>query len=257
MRRAFGGEMPRKNALAWSVVLLAVALIFIAVFAASSRFMRGDKPQLIQTDGEYAEGIDVSDHNGEIDWQLVEESVDFAFIRAGYRGYGTGEIQKDDRLDENLSGAQAAGLKVGVYFYSQAVTVQEARLEAQFVLEAIEGYAVELPVFIDFEYAHGADGELTGRLYEAQLSSEESAKIINAFCSEIRLSGRHAGVYSSSSMLNLHIKSSALLPDIYIWVADYNRAVTYLVAYDILQYTKSGSCPGVNSKSVDKNYWFV
>lgn len=240
--------------------ITSAALILIAVLCAAAIFSsrpNTNKPVLFETGAEYVEGIDVSSHNGQVNWQSVANAVDFAIIRAGYRGYGTGAIVEDTELSRNLSEANDAGIPLGVYFYSQAVTPQEAREEAEFVLDLIKGYDVDLPVFIDYEYAHGSDGELTGRLYDAKLSAAAAADIINAFCKEITDSGRYAGVYSSSSMLTLHISTSGLAENLYIWVADYNETVTYPGAYDIWQYTKSGSCNGVNSRGVDRNYWFI
>lgn len=234
---------------------LTVVLIIIALFSADRT--PKDKPQFFNSDEKYVCGIDVSSHNGEIDWQAVSASADFAIIRAGYRGYGNGKLVADSRLEENLKGAEEAGLPAGVYFYSQAVTEGEAREEADFVLDLIDGYDVELPVFIDFEYAHGENGELTGRLFESGLTKTQASDIINAFCEKINRHGKYAGVYSSSSMLNFDIASSKIDENAYIWVADYNKAVTYLGSYDIWQYSKYGSCDGVNSKYVDVNYWFV
>lgn len=240
-------------------LISAVALIVIAALCAAILFSvrSAEKPNLFETNAEYVEGIDVSSHNGQVNWQSVANATDFAIIRVGYRGYGTGAIVEDSMFANNISAANDAGIPTGVYFYSQAVTPEEAREEADFVLDAIKKYDVDLPVFIDYEYAHGSEGELTGRLYDAKLSTSEAAKIINAFCEKITTSGRHAGVYSSSSMFNQHISTSQLKDDLYIWVADYNEAFSYLGAYDIWQYTKSGSCDGVNSKSVDMNYWFI
>ena len=160
-------------------------------------------------------------------------------------------------FEDNIKSANKAKIPAGVYFYSQALTPEEAVEEAKFVLDAIDGYNVDLPVFIDFEYAHGSDGELTGRLYEAKLSSAQSAEIINAFCKKIRDGGYYSGVYSSSSILNFSVKTSSLDDEIYVWVADYNKTVSYLGAYDIWQYSKKGQCDGVNSKYVDVNYWFT
>lgn len=237
-------------------VLLVIAVASAGILASHGRAVK-DKPALFETDEKYACGIDVSSHNGEIDWQTVSENVDFAIIRAGYRGYGNGKLVADSRVEENLENALKAGMKIGVYFYSQAITEGEAREEADFVLELIKGYDIALPVFIDFEYAHGEDGELTGRLFESGITKTQASEIINAFCSRINENGKYAGVYSSSSMLNFDIASSKLNDNAYIWVADYNKTVTYLGSYDIWQYNKHGSCPGVNSKYVDVNYWFV
>lgn len=241
-------------------VLTTFVLVIIAVLCAVAVISArpgADKPVLFETDSEYVEGIDVSSHNGQVNWQSVANDADFAIIRAGYRGYGTGAIVEDTEFSRNLSEANDAGIPVGVYFYSQAITADEAEEEAEFVLDLIKGHNIDLPVFIDYEYAHGNSGELTGRLYDADLSSSAAAEVINAFCERITKSGRYAGVYSSSSMLTLHINTSGLADNLYIWVADYNETVTYPGAYDIWQYTKSGSCDGVFSRSVDMNYWFI
>lgn len=248
-------NIAKSKAAVTSAVLLIIAVLAAAIIIANRP--NDQKPVLFETNAEYVDGIDVSSHNGAVDWKTVAGSVDFAIIRAGYRGYSTGEIVADPAFNDNIEAANSADIPVGVYFYSQAVTPDEARQEARFVRDLIKGHDVELPVFIDFEYAHSSSGGLTGRLYEAELSADEAAEIIGAFCSEAARGGNHAGVYSSSSMLNTQVNTSKLDSSLYIWVADYNEAVSYLGAYDIWQYTKSGSCEGVNSKSVDLNYWFI
>lgn len=239
-----------------SLFALLVIAAAIIITLASNR-APADKPALFETEAEYVSGIDISSHNGEIEWDKVAENTDFAIIRAGYRGYGSGEIAEDKLFKENIKAAEKENIPIGVYFYSQAITEAEAQEEADFVLQALKKYDIALPVFIDFEYAHDENGELTGRLYTADLSKKEAANIINAFCSRINEGGKYAGVYSSSSIFNFNIASSHINKNAYIWVADYNEAVTYLGKYDIWQYTKHGSCAGVNSKYVDANYWFI
>ena len=101
-----------------------------------------------------ARGIDVSEHQMEIDWAAVaEDDVDFAIIRAGYRGYSQGGLFEDAWFRQNIEGARAAGLDIGIYFFSQAVSTEEAIEEAQFLLGLLEEYpgAVSLPVFYDWE----------------------------------------------------------------------------------------------------------
>ena len=215
------------------------------------------KSDFFNSNEKFVSGIDVSQHNGEIEWDKVSKDTDFAIIRAGYRGYGNGDIVEDSRARENLKNATKEDIHTGVYFYSQATTPEEAKEEAEFVLDLIKPYDVDLPVFIDFEYPYDADGKHTGRLYNAELSGKEAADIINAFCRKIIAEGYSAGVYSSSSVYNFDIKTAAVDKDVFIWVADYNSAVTYLGRYDIWQYTKSGSCDGVNSKYVDRNRWYL
>ena len=98
-------------------------------------------------------GVDVSAHQGEIDWQKVADSgVDFAIIRAGYRGYGQeGKLLQDENFEQNIRGALNAGLDVGVYFFSQATNVWEVEEEAQQLLKALEGYPITYPVVFDWE----------------------------------------------------------------------------------------------------------
>lgn len=216
-----------------------------------------DKPALLSGEGDYLQGIDVSSHNQDIDWKTVAGATDFAILRCGYRGYGNGEIVEDELFAHNVSEADAAGIPYGVYFYSQAVTEEEAREEAAFTLELLGRHKPDLPIFIDFEYAYDKDGNHTGRLFEAQLSAKDAAKIINAFCDEINAAGFYAGVYSSSSVLTFDVRTAALNKNLYVWVADYNETVKYPGNYDLWQYSKHGKCDGINSKFVDVNRWLL
>lgn len=239
------------------LIVCAAVLLIIAVASVIGRAAFSGKPNFFGTGREYVEGIDVSGYNGDIEWDKVADAVDFAIIRAGYRGYGSGDIGEDSKCTVNLKNANKAKIPVGVYFYSQATTPEEAAEEARFVLEMIEPYEITLPVFIDYEYPLDSDKNRIGRLHEADLSGKEAAEVINAFCREVTDEGYYAGVYASSSVLNFEIKTSNLDDDIFIWVADYNDIVTYLGSYNIWQHTKSGHCDGVNSKYVDRNYWYI
>ena len=236
---------------------LAVLLIIITIIAISVSNKKPVMTDFFNTNKKYVSGIDVSQHNGKIEWDKVADATDFAIIRAGYRGYGNGALGEDTRYKENLKNARKENMHIGIYFYSQATTVDEAEEEADFVLDLIKHYDFDLPVFFDFEYPTDSNGKLTGRLYNANLSGKESAEIINAFCRKIMNAGYNAGLYASSSVLNFNIKSSALDEELFIWVADYNAKVTYLGDYDIWQYAKDGKCDGVNSKYVDLNKWYI
>lgn len=233
--------------------LIILIIAFIIVISGSS----SEKENFFNTNADHVEGIDVSRHNGKIDWEKVANAVDFAIIRVGYRGYGSGIVSEDGNYAENLENANREKIPVGVYFYSQAVTPDEAREEAEFVLERIKPYKVKLPVFIDFEYALDGSKKRTGRLAEADLTGREAAELITAFCDTVKDAGYYAGVYASSSVLNFEIKVSELDDDIYIWAADYNDKVTYFGKYDLWQYTKTGKCDGVNSKYTDRNRWYI
>ncbi|MDE6659674.1 MAG: glycoside hydrolase family 25 protein [Eubacterium sp.] len=236
---------------------LAVLLIIITIVAVVVSNKQPVMTDFFDTNKKYVSGIDVSQHNGKIEWDKVADETDFAIIRAGYRGYGNGALEKDSRYKENLKNARKENMHAGVYFYSQATTVDEAEEEADFVLNLIKNYDFDLPVFLDFEYPTDSNGKLTGRLYNANLSGKESAAVINAFCRKIVKAGYNAGLYASSNVLNFSIKTSALDDELYIWVADYNSKVSYLGDYDVWQYSKEGKCDGVQSKYVDLNKWYI
>ena len=245
----------KKAAILIAVCTALLILITAAAIAAGNRSTV--KTDFFNTDKEYVSGIDVSQHNGEIEWDKVAESTDFTIIRIGYRGYGNGTLAEDNRYKKNLENALKNNIHTGVYFYSQATTPEEAEEEAEYVIELLKPYHIDLPVFIDYEYPYDENGKHTGRLYDADLSGKEAAAIINSFCRKIISAGYNAGAYSSSSVLNFDIKTSALDKNIFIWVADYNAKITYLGRYNIWQYTKNGSCSGVNSKYTDLNYWYI
>ena len=123
-------------------------------------------------------GIDVSTWNGTIDWKKVgDDGIEFAIIRGAYRGYGDqGTLVKDDKAAYNFEQAEKAGIPVGAYIFSQAVTEEEAVEEANYLLNIVKGYDITLPLVLDFEYASDGNG-LTGRLYNADLSVEEATAV--------------------------------------------------------------------------------
>ncbi|MGN0522570.1 MAG: glycoside hydrolase family 25 protein [Eubacterium sp.] len=241
------------------IAIAAVALAAVTFLSAVIASFVGSKrtADFFNTSRSVVSGIDVSEHNGEIDWKTAAKSIDFAFIRVGYRGYGTGKIAEDKYAKQNLKDAEKAGVPVGVYFYSQAVNEQEAREEAEYVLDFIDGYDVELPVVIDFEYPSGEGGLTVGRLVEAGLNPQQSTQIINAFCSEISKEGYTPALYASTAVMNKDIDMAGISTDTVIWVADYSESPSYGGDYDIWQYSKTGSCDGVGSSYVDLNYWYL
>lgn len=244
----------KKNTVLIIAVVVAIAVLIVCtVVGSSGRKLPNPLPEL---DKDVAVGVDVSYYNEDIDWQSLKDEADFAIVRAGYTGYAKGNICLDDKLGDNLSGANDAGVPVGVYYYTQATTVKEAKEEAKFVLRHIKRYDISLPVFIDYEYAQ-KDGEFVGRLYEASLSKEDAADIINAFCKVIEDAGYQSGVYASSSTYTTEIKTDSLLKTAYIWVADYNDKVTYKGDWDVWQYTEQGELSSVGSRFVDMNYWYL
>ncbi|MCH5274548.1 MAG: Ig-like domain-containing protein [Lachnospiraceae bacterium] len=197
-------------------------------------------------------GIDVSKWNGKIDWNAVKNSgVSYVIIRCGYRGYGSGALVVDPYFEQNIKGATAAGLKVGVYFFSQAVNKAEAVEEASMVLQLVKGYTISYPIFLDVEYS-GAAGN-TGRA--DSLSVAARTEIIVAFCETIRNSGYTAGVYANKSWLTGMIDTSQL-SKYKIWLAQYAAAPTYTGRYDMWQYKSTGRVTGING-DVDLNLSYL
>lgn len=236
------------------ILLLVVVLVAVSCFVI---LRRQDDSKFFSKDAEYVQGVDVSEHNQEIDWEQLKNEADFAIIRVGYRSYGKGEIFEDKTAKHNIRSARKAGVPVGVYFYSQAVTAEEAEEEADFVIKTIKHLKVELPVFIDYEYAYGSDGQIAGRLAEADLSAKDATDILNAFCTRVTSAGYQAGVYASTYFYNEKLLPSQLHKDTVKWVADYNKSITYTGDYDIWQYSKTGSLSGNGSKYIDLNYWYL
>lgn len=198
-------------------------------------------------------GIDVSKYQGVIDWNKVKsDGVEFAIIRVGYRGYTTGKLVNDEYFISNIVGAKAAGIKVGVYIFSQAITEKEAVEEAEYVLNQIADYELDLPVVIDYEYV--SNGE--GRLYNAYLSVEQATAICKAFCRRVENAGYTGMVYANSSMLKYQLDADSISNEYKIWLAHYTSQTNYSGEYDFWQYTSSGSVNGINGR-VDCNFYYI
>ncbi|MCI8693433.1 MAG: hypothetical protein HFH91_11985 [Lachnospiraceae bacterium] len=194
-------------------------------------------------------GIDVSRHQGGIDWSLVaQDGVEFAFLRVGYRGYGTGKLLEDDRFEENIQAALAAGIKVGVYFYSQAVNETEVLEEAQFVLEKIAPYQIDCPVVFDVEKVSGEDARMN------RLSKEERTALTVLFCQTIENAGYKPMIYYNTEMGAMMLQLEAL-EEYDKWFAAYTDDFYYPYAYRIWQYSQTGKVQGIQG-NVDLNISF-
>ena len=202
-------------------------------------------------------GIDVSSHNGSINWKDVkDDGIEYVIVRAGYRGYsGEGKLNKDDNFKENITGATKAGLKVGVYFFSQAITRQEAIDEANYVVKLIKDYNITLPVVMDYEYA-SVSGGTGGRLHDAGLSVNKATDICRAFASTVRDSGYTSMVYANKAMLENHLDVDSISKKSLIWLANYTTKSSYAGTYDAWQYTSKGSVDGI-SGNVDCSFWYT
>lgn len=195
-------------------------------------------------------GIDVSKHQGKIDWQQVAgDGVEFAFIRVGLRGYGTGKLVEDEYFEDNIKGALGAGIKVGVYFYSQAVNEQELLEEANFVLEKISPYKVECPVVYDVEKVSGADGRMN------DLTVEERTKLTLLFCQTIENAGYQPMIYHNMEMGAMML-DLASLEQYDKWFAYFNQDLYYPYEYKVWQYSEKGAVNGIEG-DVDLNISFA
>ena len=199
-------------------------------------------------------GIDVSSYQGNIDWKQVKESgIDFAMIRVGYRGWGTGKIVYDNNYYYNIENALKNNIECGVYFFSQAVNESEAIEEADFVINAIKQYNITYPVVIDSEYATSSK---IGRA--DKLSVDDRTKVCRAFCDRIQQNGLTGMIYASKFWFYVNLDMHALC-DYKIWLAHYtdsvNNKTDYKGNYDIWQYTNKGVIPGING-NVDLNIIF-
>lgn len=210
-------------------------------------------------DGEVVsyKGIDVSQYQGNIDWKQVADSgVDFAFIRAGFRGWGSsGRLVEDTHFNANMKGAVANGIKVGVYFYSQAISVEEAVEEANFVLERIAPYTVECPIVFDVETVTNADGRMNADSRMNALSIEDRTNYALQFCQTIENAGYKPMLYYNTEMGAVKLDVSKL-EGYDKWFASYSDRLYYPYAYDVWQYSSTGSVPGIKG-AVDLNISFV
>lgn len=194
-------------------------------------------------------GIDVSTHQGDIDWEQVKAAgIDFAMIRVGYRTYGGGEINFDDSFKKNLAGAAAAGINTGVYFFSQAVTVDEAIEEADAVLDAIAPYKITYPVVFDWELIYD-DKARTDNIPVETLTDS-----CIAFCERIKAAGYTPMIYQNkrTTLFKLDLPR---LQDYEFWLAEYSDSPTYYYDVDMWQYSCTGTIPGISGE-VDLNISF-
>lgn len=217
-------------------------------FTEADGFLRYDSPGACI-------GVDVSEFQGSIDWQQVKDAgIDFCILRAGYRGLTQGKLNEDSRFEENLAGAEAAGLKVGVYFFSQAVSESEARKEADFVLERIKGHEITYPVVFDWEPPQRggeiADEDLRG----LQVTGEQVTEFAKVFCERIKKAGFTPCVYTNKH-LGYSFFDWTQLKDYDLWYAEYQPAPSFYYGFRIWQYTETGQVPGISS-AVDVDICF-
>lgn len=222
-------------------------------------------------------GIDVSYHNGNLDWSAIKSAgVDFAILRAAYRGYGDeGTLLKDSKFDEYIRGAQAYGIPVGAYIYSQAITTKEAVQEANYILNIVKNYSLDLPIVFDYEFSPSSEGRTNLAWAEGELNKTKMTDITLAFCNTIKSAGYDVMVYASKSFLNKNIDHKVIEDAGYdVWLAHYvnqpyinkehpekskefnYQGTDYTGDFKIWQYTSTGRIPGIEGKKFDCNFMY-
>lgn len=193
--------------------------------------------------------IDVSEFQSTIDWAKVKAAgVKGVIVRCGYRGAETGKLKADSRFLEHIKGAAKAGLKVGIYMFTQAITAAEGKEEADYAIKQMQAAGVTLsyPIAVDTESVR--NGRANG------LSKAQRTECIKAFCEEIKAKGYEPMIYASTSWLNNKLTMSKL--PYKVWAAQYNSTCTYKGKYVMWQYTSSAHLPGV-SGNVDMNHCYI
>ena len=195
-------------------------------------------------------GVDISSHQGYIDWEQVAGSdVQFAIIRAGFRGYMDGSRNDDEALLYNLSAAAEQGLDVGLYYFSQAVTPEEAREEARDLLALLDGAPLQYPIYFDWEPV----ADETART--SSISSTELTDCALAFCQSVEQAGYKAGIYFNLSLAT-HYYQLYRLRDYSFWLAEYQDTPSFPFQVDLWQYSSEGAVPGIDTQ-VDMNLSFT
>ena len=205
--------------------------------------------EITLTSGQGIKGIDVSEWQGDIDWQQVKDSgVEFVIIRVGGRGTEEGTLYGDDRAQEYYEGATAVGLKVGAYIFAQSITVDEAIEEANFVLDKVKDWDVQMPLVYDWEY-------VDEKARTADVDSRTLTDMAIAFCETVREAGYNPMIYfgRSQSVDLLNLEELVEYP---FWLAMYSTIMDYPYKIDMWQYTDEGTVPGIQG-NVDLNLWFT
>ena len=204
------------------------------------------------------QGVDISYHNDTVDFKKVKKAgVDFVILRVGYRGYGSsGSINADKNFTTYIKDAQSAGLPVGVYFYSQAITTTEARAEANYVLRKIKSYDIQLPIVFDYEFAEVSTGRLDSAWKDRKLNKTKMTAIAMKFCETVENAGYDAMVYANKSFFTDQLDHTKIEKKYGIWLAHYTTNTNYSGNYDIWQFSSTGKISGV-SGDVDCNFMYT
>lgn len=201
------------------------------------------------TTGKALLGVDVSEHQQQIDWKQVKDAgMEFAFVRIGYRGYTEGKLYPDESAEQNLNGARDAGLKIGAYFYSQATTTVEAAEEAAFCIDYLQKYKLDLPVVFDWEY-------VSSDARTADVDMQTVTDCAKTFCQALENAGYEAMVYFNPSITTTHL-DLLQLQEYPFWLSLYSDTMDYPHKVEFWQYTQDGKVPGIPGDA-DINLWFI
>ena len=219
--------------------------------------LENGQPVYLHEDFRTQRGIDVSEHQLAIDWaQVATADLDYAYVRIGRRGYTEGGLFADPYFEKNIQGAKNAGLEVGVYFFSQAITVQEAIEEARFVIDHLQGWKIELPVVFDWEKIRNPDGTEVPDARTNGLSVETRTDCAVAFCETIRSAGYTPALYFNRT-LGYYGFDLTRLTDYEFWFALPEAAYpSFYYAVDSWQYSFNETVPGIGGET-DMNLRFV
>lgn len=239
--------------LTMSIAFCAYASFTTGTIFRSGKYYHQDKFK----DYKIAQGIDVSNHNGDVDWAKVKAAgVEFAIIRIGCRGYGSGgTLLEDTKYKEYFEGARKQGLAIGVYFYSQALNTKEAKAEAEFVMKRIEPYRddITLPVYYDYEFANVSSGRLDSAWRNGTINKNMMTDNAIAFCTVAEDNGYRAGIYASEYFFYDNLNYKELQEKYSIWLAHYTDNTDYKGDFDLWQFSAKGTVSGI-SGYVDSNF---
>lgn len=240
--------------------LLAFIMLFTSTGVYASTKERSKYTGIIYTHNskfknkELVYGMDVSQHNGKINFKKAKrDGIEFVFIRVGYTGYtkSSFSLNLDKKYKTYIKDATKAGLKVGVYWYSQSTKVSEAKKEAKALLKAIKGYSITMPVVFDYEFADTKKG----RLDSAKLSKTNMTANALAFLNAVSNAGYDACIYASENFLGEHLYANQISSNFKVWLANYSSKTNYKGDYEFWQHTAKGRVSGLRG-NVDINFWY-
>ena len=260
----------RKHPVVFGIVSIAIILVVATVLiTALSNVNKSTMPYdwsyltwddssrpIYEEEGKYTSvlGVDVSSYDKDFDWEAAaNDGISFTFIRIGWRGYTEGGLNTDEYFAQNYAGAKECGLDVGVYFFSSAITEEEAVEEAQFVLDQLDavGAQLDLPVAFDLENVSDSQGRANN------LSSSQASAIANAFCETIEAAGYETIIYGNISDLARYNESVTTKADRDVWLAEYETSTPSAdFNFTIWQFSAYGYIEGI-SRNVDLDIMFI